>query len=109
MTFVHRMFDYIIVGGGTSGLLLLNRLTEDPSINVLVLEAGEDRAKDPRINTPAFWTSLVGTEIDWAFQTKPQVYFLSLYRVPLIRFKRLVCMIGLRKFLKAKFLVDPAH
>jgi choline dehydrogenase-like flavoprotein len=66
-------YDFIIVGGGTSGLVVAARLTEDPNISVLVLEAGEDHSSDPRITTPALWPSLLGTEVDWAYLSEPQV------------------------------------
>lgn len=64
--------DYIIIGGGTSGLVVANRLSEDPSVQVLVLEAGDDLTADPRVNVPAFWTSLIGSDATWQFQTVPQ-------------------------------------
>lgn len=54
--------DYIIVGGGTSGLVVTNRLSEDSGFEVLVLEAGDDLTADPRVNVPAFWTSLIGSD-----------------------------------------------
>jgi choline dehydrogenase len=38
-----EVFDYVIIGGGTAGLTLAARLTEDPEIQVVVLEAGEKR------------------------------------------------------------------
>jgi choline dehydrogenase-like flavoprotein len=38
-----RAYEYVIIGGGTAGLAVAARLTEDPMINVLVLEAGENR------------------------------------------------------------------
>lgn len=65
-------FDYVIVGGGAAGLLLATRLTEDPKVQVLVLEAGEDLTTDPRVNVPAMWTQLCGSSADWRFKTSPQ-------------------------------------
>jgi choline dehydrogenase-like flavoprotein len=70
-------YDFIIVGGGTSGLVVASRLTEDPSIRVLVLEAGENHADDPRVNTPGLWPALLGTEMDWGYLSEPQVNFPS--------------------------------
>lgn len=64
--------DYIIIGGGTSGLVVANRLSEDPAVQVLVLEAGDDLTADPRVNVPAFWTSLIGSDATWQYQTVPQ-------------------------------------
>ena len=66
-------YDFIVVGGGTSGLVLAARLTEDPHVEVLVVEAGEDHLQDPRISVPALWPSLLGSEADWSFATQPQV------------------------------------
>lgn len=67
-------FDYVVVGGGTSGLVVAERLTENPNTSVLVLEAGGEHTTDPRIRTPAFWRPLLGVdEFDWAYQSVPQV------------------------------------
>ncbi|KAK1243245.1 hypothetical protein MKX07_003873 [Trichoderma sp. CBMAI-0711] len=65
-------YDYIIVGGGTAGLVLAARLTEDPSKQVLVLEAGEDLTGDARLSVPAMWPTLLNTDADWKFETIPQ-------------------------------------
>lgn len=65
-------FDYVIVGGGAAGLVLATRLTEEPEVQVLVLEAGEDLTADPRVNVPAMWTQLCGSSADWRFKTSPQ-------------------------------------
>jgi len=68
-----KEYDFIIVGGGTSGLVVANRLTEDPGIQVLVVEAGSDQTEDPRVKIPAMYDALKGTELDWSFESEVQV------------------------------------
>lgn len=64
-------YDYIIIGGGTAGAVLANRLSADPSNNVLVLEAGRpDYLIDFRIHMPAALSFLLtGTFYNWAYQS----------------------------------------
>lgn len=72
--FVSKGFDYVIIGGGTAGLTLAARLTEDENITVGVLEAGGNRLGDAIIDTPGLaMQALDKPEYDWAFQTVPQV------------------------------------
>lgn len=66
-------YDFIVVGGGTAGLVVAARLTEDPNISVLVLEAGANALQDPRVAIPAMWSAILGTDLDWDFLTTPQV------------------------------------
>ncbi|QMW48092.1 hypothetical protein G4B11_011610 [Aspergillus flavus] len=65
-------YDFVVVGGGTAGLVIASRLSEDPSISVLVLEAGADLTADPRVNIPIFYAALLGSDADWKFQSSPQ-------------------------------------
>ncbi|ROW06271.1 hypothetical protein VPNG_08078 [Cytospora leucostoma] len=65
-------YDFVIVGGGTAGLVVAARLSEDPGQRVLVLEAGSDHTEDPRVKTPVFYSALLGTEADWSFRSEPQ-------------------------------------
>ncbi|KAG6807494.1 hypothetical protein H0H92_007279, partial [Tricholoma furcatifolium] len=66
--------DYLIVGGGTAGLVLANRLTEDPSVSVMVLEAGGDGLGNVNISDISLIGAAWGTYIDWQFLTQPLYY-----------------------------------
>ncbi|KAI0818292.1 glucose-methanol-choline oxidoreductase-like protein [Xylaria sp. FL0064] len=65
-------YDFIIIGGGTAGLVLARRLTENVGVEVLVLEAGKDMTADPRVTTPALFPTLLGSEADWNTVTEAQ-------------------------------------
>ncbi|GAB1317361.1 hypothetical protein MFIFM68171_07571 [Madurella fahalii] len=66
-------FDYIVVGGGTAGLVVANRLSEDSNVRVLVIEAGADRTADPLVVTPGLVAGVYGRdEYDWNFTSTPQ-------------------------------------
>ncbi|MCJ1269005.1 hypothetical protein MMC22_008893 [Lobaria immixta] len=73
--FVATSFDYLVAGGGTAGLTLAARLTEDPKVTVGVIEAGLDRSTDPKVLTPGLATSLWDDpDYDWLFKTTPQTH-----------------------------------
>ncbi|KAL2015460.1 hypothetical protein VTK56DRAFT_5404 [Thermocarpiscus australiensis] len=66
-------FDYIVVGGGTAGLVVASRLSEDAAVKVLVIEAGADHSEDPLVLTPGLIAGLYGKdEYDWNFTSTPQ-------------------------------------
>jgi choline dehydrogenase-like flavoprotein len=65
------MHDYVIVGAGSAGCVLANRLSEDPSVRVLLLEAGgKDRSLNVKI--PAAFPKQFHTKLDWDFATDPE-------------------------------------
>ncbi|KAK6907153.1 hypothetical protein I204_00044 [Kwoniella mangroviensis CBS 8886] len=61
----NQSFDYVIVGGGLGGLVVANRLSENPDISVLVIEAGSDNRDDPRVYDPYQYSVAFNTELDW--------------------------------------------
>lgn len=66
-------YDYVVIGAGSAGCVVANRLTEDAETTVLLLEAGNP-ANKPEIQTPLDWTKLCGTEVDWAYFTEEEPY-----------------------------------
>ncbi|KAI0278556.1 GMC oxidoreductase [Russula aff. rugulosa BPL654] len=70
---VNREYDYIIIGGGTAGLVVATRLTEDPTVSVLVLEAGRANLNDDSITTSgSFGKNFFQPNYEWGFMTVPQ-------------------------------------
>lgn len=69
-------YDYIIVGAGSAGAVLANRLSEDKRNKVLLIEAGKPDKK-LEIHIPGAYTKLNRTEVDWAFWTEPQEHVLG--------------------------------
>ena len=73
---VSAHYDYVIVGGGSAGSVLANRLSADPSARVLVLEAGRpDYIWDIFIHMPAALTFPIGNRFyDWCYQSEPEPF-----------------------------------
>ncbi|KIK58972.1 hypothetical protein GYMLUDRAFT_44993 [Collybiopsis luxurians FD-317 M1] len=67
-----KHYDFVIVGGGTAGNVVANRLTENPNFSVLVLEAGGTNANAFEIEVPYFSTRGVQPQFDWNYSTIPQ-------------------------------------
>lgn len=76
--FCGATYDYVIAGGGTAGLTVAARLSEDPAVTVAVIEAGDDQSGDIEVQA----VNLAGAQFDnplydWSFRTTPQVRWIS--------------------------------
>lgn len=67
-------YDFVIVGGGTSGLVVANRLSELGDVSVAVIEAGDSVLNNHNVSTTTGYGLSFGTAIDWAYQTEDQIY-----------------------------------
>jgi choline dehydrogenase-like flavoprotein len=66
-------YDYIIIGGGIAGSVVASRLHDtNPSLSILLIEAGPDVSENPLVTDSANGPFLVGSELDWGYSTVPQ-------------------------------------
>jgi choline dehydrogenase len=65
------MYDYVIVGAGSAGCVLASRLSEDPDVSVLLLEAGGADSNE-NIHVPLGYLKLGATEVDWDYHSAPE-------------------------------------
>ncbi|KAL0959192.1 hypothetical protein HGRIS_014472 [Hohenbuehelia grisea] len=71
--FAQSSYDFIVVGGGTAGLAVAARLSENPSITVAVLEAGPDLSADPNVALAAGWLITTSDpKYTWGFESEVQ-------------------------------------
>ncbi|CAN5369087.1 GMC family oxidoreductase N-terminal domain-containing protein [soil metagenome] len=66
-----RIPDVLIIGAGSAGSVIANRLSADPARSVLVVESG-GRVVDPDMRRPELWPAIHGRDYDWAYRTTPQ-------------------------------------
>jgi choline dehydrogenase len=64
--------DYVVIGAGSAGCAVVNRLSADASVRVVLLEAGASGEDDPAVTTPGRWPGLVGSQYDWGYRTEAE-------------------------------------
>ncbi|MFT4299223.1 MAG: GMC family oxidoreductase N-terminal domain-containing protein [Aeromicrobium sp.] len=76
MGHLHESFDYIVIGSGSAGGVVAARLSENPSLRVLLLEAGP-MDDDDMIHLPAGFSTLFKTKWDWSYRTTGQKHLMG--------------------------------
>ena len=69
-------YDYIIIGAGSAGCVLANRLSNNPEHHILLIEAGK-RDKKLEIGIPGGYGNLHRSSVDWGFSTVPQQHVIN--------------------------------
>ena len=67
-------YDYVLLGGGTAGLVVAARLSEDPDVTVAVVEAGDFQKNNPRVTNNTQVGYATKTSVDWQYKSVPQVF-----------------------------------
>ena len=67
-----KVYDYLVLGGGTAGAVIARRLAEEPDVSVCLVEAGPSDENDWRILELWNWVNLLGTELDYDYAIEPQ-------------------------------------
>lgn len=67
----NKTFDYIVCGGGLTGLVVASRLSEDPDVSVLVIEGGQDDHEDPRVNDVRTYGQAFESDLDYNLTSTP--------------------------------------
>lgn len=82
---IDQRFDYIIAGGGSAGCVLASRLSADPSVTVLLVEAGKSDS-NPLIHVPAGFAKLTSGPYQWGYHSQPQKHAMD-RKIPLAQGK----------------------
>ncbi|KAH8594206.1 GMC oxidoreductase [Bisporella sp. PMI_857] len=69
---IEAQFDYLVVGGGTGGLAVASRLSDDPSVQVGVIEAGDSVVDDPDVADPMVYLNGGTPYLMWGYESIPQ-------------------------------------
>lgn len=84
-----QTFDYIVVGGGLTGMTVAARLAENPNVTILVLEAGGDNRNDARVYDIYKYGQAFGTELTWSWSAEKGRSILGY--APIIIATNLIC------------------